>query len=212
MPKAITAVLSDEQKQELLKLRNARTGKNTAERAYYVLLSSEGKSIDEISVQMNRNPHTIRCWIKRYLARGLSGLIDKCSPGRPDQLKADVKKQLNELLRESPKKYGYQQAGWQINLLLDQLNKMIGPVSATTVKRALHEHGWVYKRFSKKTLLSAPSKDEKAAYIEKMGTAIGKQALEHEIEILFADESHFSNEPYVERGWFKRGEKKICPR
>lgn len=60
MPKAIKAVLSDEQKQELLKLRNARTGKNTAERAYYVLLSSEGKSIDEMSEQMNRNPHTIR--------------------------------------------------------------------------------------------------------------------------------------------------------
>jgi len=28
------------------------------------------------------------------------------------------------------------------------------------------------------------------------------------IEILFEDESHFNNEPYVERSWFKRGEKK----
>lgn len=209
MPKAITAVITEEQKQELLKLRKARTGNNTAERAYYVILSSEGKTIDEISVQMNRNPHTIRCWIKRYLQYGLSGLMDKCSPGRPDQLKAKVKKQLNELLNESPKKYGYQHAGWQINLLLDQLNKTIGLVSATTVKRALHEHGWVYKRFSKKTPLNAPSKEEKAAHIEKMVAAIGKKGLEHEIEVLFADESHFSNEPYVERGWFKRGEKKI---
>lgn len=212
MPKAITAVLNAEQKQELLKLRKGRTGRNTSERAYYVLLSSEGKSIEEISKQMNRNPHTIRCWIKRYLTQGLSGLIDKCSPGRPAQLKTDVKERLNELLSDSPKKYGYQQAGWQINLLLDQLNKTIGAVSASTVKRALHEHGWVYKRFSKKTPLNAPSKAEKAAHIEKMVAAIGKQALEHEIEILFADESHFSNEPYVERGWFKRGEKKICPR
>ena len=29
-----------------------------------------------------------------------------------------------------------------------------------------------------------------------------------DIEILFVDESHFSNQPYVSRGWFKRGEKK----
>ncbi|EEZ94636.1 hypothetical protein LLB_3551 [Legionella longbeachae D-4968] len=29
-----------------------------------------------------------------------------------------------------------------------------------------------------------------------------------DIEILFADESHFSNQPYVSRGWFKSGEKK----
>ena len=40
-----------------------------------------------------------------------------------------------------------------------------------------------------------------------MVASLSKQKLEHEIEILFADESHFSNEPYVERGWFKRGQK-----
>lgn len=209
MPKAITAVVTDDQKQELLKLRHSRTGKNTSERAYYVLLSSEGKSIIEISEQMARNPHTIRCWIKRYLRYGMSGLMDKFSNGRPNQLREQVKKQIEQLLEESPKKYGYQQSGWQINLLLDQLNKTIGSVSATTVKRALHEHGWVYKRFSKKPPINAPTKEEKTAHIEKMITAIGKQGLEHEVEVLFADESHFSNEPYVERGWFKRGEKKI---
>jgi hypothetical protein len=35
-----------------------------------------------------------------------------------------------------------------------------------------------------------------------------KQKTAEETEILFADESHFSNQPYVQRGWFKRGEKK----
>ncbi|KTC69022.1 hypothetical protein Lbir_2216 [Legionella birminghamensis] len=211
MPKAITAVITDAQKEELFKLRNSRTGKNTAERAHYVLLSSEGKSINKISEQMARNPHTVRCWIKRYLRYGISGLRDKSSRGRPNQLREEVRKQLNQLLEESPKKYGYQQSGWQINLLLDQLKKTIDSVSATTVKRALHEHGWVYKRFSKKPPINAPTKEEKAAHIEKMVATIEKQGLEHEIEVLFADESHFSNEPYVERGWFKRGEKKIGP-
>jgi transposase len=76
MAKAITAAITAEQKHELLKLRSSRTGKNTAERAYYVLLSSEGKSIAEISSQLKRNPHTVRCWIKRYLRAGISGLID----------------------------------------------------------------------------------------------------------------------------------------
>ncbi|HHM0508194.1 TPA: IS630 family transposase, partial [Legionella pneumophila] len=176
--------------------------------AYYVLLSSSGKSIGEISAQLSRNPHTVRCWIKRYLHFGISGLIDKNSSGRPNQLREKVKEELNQLLSVSPKEYGYQQSGWQINLQLDQLTKTVGSVSATTVKRALHEHGWVYKRYSKKPPLNAPSKEDKAAYIEKMVASLSKQKLEHEIEILFADESHFSNEPYVERGWFKRGEKK----
>ncbi len=31
---------------------------------------------------------------------------------------------------------------------------------------------------------------------------------EHELAILFVDESHFTNEPYVQRGWQRAKEKK----
>jgi hypothetical protein len=35
-----------------------------------------------------------------------------------------------------------------------------------------------------------------------------KKEMPENIEILFSDESHFSNQHYVSRGWFKYGEKK----
>jgi DNA-binding CsgD family transcriptional regulator len=71
MGKAIKVVITQEQKQTLQKLRSSRAGKNIGERAYYILLSSSGKSIGEISAQLGRNPHTVRCWIKRYLRFGI---------------------------------------------------------------------------------------------------------------------------------------------
>jgi hypothetical protein len=52
MGKAIKVVITQEQKQTLLKLRSSRAGKNIGERASYILLSSSGKSIGEISAQL----------------------------------------------------------------------------------------------------------------------------------------------------------------
>jgi transposase len=31
------------------------------------------------------------------------------------------------------------------------------------------------------------------------------------VEVLFADESHWTNEPYVQRGWFRKGQKATVP-
>jgi hypothetical protein len=73
--------------------------------------------------------------------------------------------------------------------------------------KSLNKLGFVYKRFSKTMPENAPSSTEKKARIAEIVEAIGKDTASG-TEILFVDESHFSNQPYVNRGWFKRGEKK----
>ncbi len=118
----IRTKLSSEEEQALKNLRHSRTGSTHAERAYYVLLSFKGLSPDEIAKQLNRNPHTIRCWLKRYRATGISGHEDIKGSGRPRGLRENAKQLLGELLDSSPKKYGYPQSGWQINLLISQLS------------------------------------------------------------------------------------------
>ena len=55
--------------------------------------------------------------------------------------------------------------------------------------------------------LNSPSSAEKKRRIGEIVDSI-KQYSPEDIEIFFADESHFSNQPYVSRGWFKCGEKK----
>lgn len=208
MPKPINVTLSIEEREALESLRRSRTSGNHAERAHYVLLAEQGISAGQIGKQLTRNPHTIRCWIKRYLSRGIPGLCDIKGTGRPNHLRKGAKKLLPKLLEDSPKNYGYQQAGWQLNLLIEQLSKKLGNISEKTVVRALHELGWVYKRFSKTLPADAPTKEEKIIRINEINNTIKQERSKGDCEILFCDESHFSNEPYVQRGWFKRGEKK----
>lgn len=180
---------------------------NIGERAHYVLLSGDGKSVKEIATQLSRNEHTIRLWLKRYKTEGISGLETHQKPGRPVKKAVIIESQLEELLNKSPQDYGYQEAGWQISILRHWFEKQGLSACDNTLAKALNKLGFVYKRFSKTLPENAPSADEKKVRINAIVDEIGKHSA-RDIEVLFVDESHFSNQPYVSRGWFKCGEKK----
>jgi transposase len=118
----IRILLSEEEKAALNRLRRDQKS-NICERAHYVLLSDSGKSVSEIVTHLNRNGHTIRLWLKRYLEEGIAGLKTKKQPGRPAKKALAIESQVQELLNKSPQDYGYQEAGWQINLLRDWFAK-----------------------------------------------------------------------------------------
>jgi transposase len=198
--------LNQEEKTALNQLR-AHQNSNIGERVHYLLLSNEGKSIPEIADHLSRNKHTIRLWIKRYLNEGISGLTNQKQPGRPAKKAPIIELQLEELLNKSPQEYGYQEAGWQLNILRDWFSKKGVQACDNTLVKSLNKLGFVYKRFSKTMPENAPSSTEKKERIAEIVEAIGKDTAS-DTEILFVDESHFSNQPYVNRGWFKRGEKK----
>ena len=127
--------------------------------------------------------------------------------GRP-RLKGDfISSKLEELLSVTPQEYGYQEAGWQINILRDWFSRQGCDACENTIVKALKQLGYVYKRFSKAIPKNVSTPEEKRDMIEKMINTINSQPI-NDIEILFEDESHFSNQPFVGRGWFKQGEKK----
>ncbi len=64
--------------------------------------------------------------------------------------------------------------------------------------------GYVYKRPSKTVPGSALSQEEKREAVENMGREI-QEIIQKKDTIIYAlDESHFSTEPYLIRGWFKK--------
>ncbi|MFQ5646797.1 MAG: helix-turn-helix domain-containing protein, partial [bacterium] len=65
--------LTEAEKLELERYRGQSSSQNS-EKAFMVMLNSEGKSAVKIGEQLNRNPHTVRHWLKSYLAKGLAGL------------------------------------------------------------------------------------------------------------------------------------------
>ena len=74
--------LSAEEQWSLNRLRLMKNS-NIGERAHYVLLCGEGKSVKEIATQLGRNEHTIRLWLTRYKSAGICGLETHQKPGRP---------------------------------------------------------------------------------------------------------------------------------
>lgn len=198
--------LTEEERTALTRLRLERKS-NVGEHAHYVLLAASGMSAPEISRHLNRNIITIRLWLNRYVKEGISGLTSHKSPGRPAKKAPMIETHLEELLSKSPRDYGYQEAGWQLNLLRDFFEKKGCKACDNTLVKSLNKLGYVYKRFSKAIPQNAPTAIEKK---EKVGEIVEriKQEPPENIEILFLDESHFSNQPYVSRGWFKCGEKK----
>lgn len=198
--------LSAEEKAKLNRLRLKKKS-NIGERAHYVLLSDEGHSVKGIASHLSRNEHTIRLWLNRYLMDGITGLNSRSNPGRPAKKAPVIESQLQELLSKSPQEYGYQEAGWQINILRDWFAKQGLHACTNTLVKALNRLDFVYKRFSKTLPTNSPSATEKKARVKEIVEEVGKNTAT-DIEILFVDESHFSNQPYVTRGWFKSGEKK----
>lgn len=198
--------LNEDEKAALTRLRREQKS-NIGERAHYVLLSNTGKSVSEIAKHLSRNGHTVRLWLKRYLEEGIAGLKTKKPPGRPAKKAPAIELQVQELLDKSPQDYGYQEAGWQINLLRDWFAKQGIHACDNTIVKSLNKLGYVYKRFSKTLPENAPTPEQKQARISDIVVDISKHSAT-DIEIMFVDESHFSNQPYVNRGWFKCGEKK----
>jgi transposase len=114
--------LSTEEKVLLNRLRRSQKS-SQGERAAYVLLSNEVKSVSEIAKQVNSNKHTIRLWLKRYIREGITGLQTRNKSGRPAIKSSLLELQFGELLDSTPQAYGYQEAGWQINILRDWFKK-----------------------------------------------------------------------------------------
>jgi transposase len=114
--------LTESERLELTQLRLERNT-NIGERAYYVLLADSGKSAPQIAKHLQRNIITIRLWLNRYIESGISGLKNDHPPGRPGKKALAIGNHLQSMLCKSPPDYGYQEAGWQINIFRDFLEK-----------------------------------------------------------------------------------------
>jgi transposase len=213
MAQAPMSIRLRESDRKALEKQRYQRKNNLWERAQYVLRLSKGDSIGEISLLFGRHAHTIRAWIKRYQQQGLSGLTSVTPPGRPSLKQAKVEYQLETVLSAAPPDYGYIQEGWSMGILLDHFAKEHKlKLSVSTLSRALKKKGYVYKRLSKTMPIKAPCAADKKEIMQTLVAALKKETNNPDVELFFEDESHFSNEPYVSRGWFKRGEKKRLPR
>ena len=109
------------------------------------------------------------------------------------------------ILSDSPIKQGYQDSAWTVPLIAHHARAQLDfTVSRDTVVRALKDMGYTYKRPSKTVPGTAPSPEEKRSAMRRMAEEVKELTKKKDSVVYALDESHFSTEPYLVRGWFKK--------
>lgn len=199
--------LNKAEREQLIRLREGGISEHS-EKILMVLLSDQGKSPINIAEQIQRNPHTVRDWLKRYQKEGINGFQREYSPGRPNRIRKSITSIIKDIIEESPTRYGFQSNSWTAQLMVDYLRKHGIKSSIDTVKRALKDLGYTYKRPSKTVPKTAPGRKEKTSHMLKLLERIKEEIQQGECELYALDETGFSTDPYLHRGWIKRGQKK----
>lgn len=205
----IRVTLSDEEKMKLVKLREGSISEHS-EKALMVLLSHEGKSPFEIGEILQRNPHTVRDWLKRYKNEGIEGFRRLTSPGRPADKRNSGKAIILEIIDKNPSEYGFHANSWTAQLILEYLKAEHGiTTSVDTIKRTLKKMDYSFKRPTKAVPSDTLTDEEKRTVVQNLITEIQSSIQQTEPHEIFSiDESHFSTDPFMSRGWIRRGEKK----
>lgn len=200
----IRVKLNNEKEKQLEKHRKQTSSKDS-EKALMVIMNNEGNSSVKIALRLKRNPHTVRKWLKRYQQNGEKGLERLYSLGRPKCLRERTKSYIGEIIDNPPEGFGYQDRLWTVALIVHYLKSQKElNASEDTVERSLRDMGYRYKRPAKSVSAKAPSKEEKIKRIKKMVEEIKELTMQRDCEIFALDESHFSTEPYIVKGWQKK--------
>lgn len=204
--KTIRIFLNGSAREALLELRQ-KSGDYRSERALAVLHCADGKRPCEIAEMLKRSSQTVCQWLHAYQRDGFAGLNRTFSPGRPSVRQTKLIPMLSEYLSKSPRDYGWGEDVWSIKVIMAQFQKDNGfSIGRHTVIRALHDEGFSSKRAKKTVPVCAPSKEDKLAQVRAIAAQIVQLRMSEDVEVMFLDESHFSTDPYVIRGWSKRGE------
>jgi len=198
---------------QITELNLAKTNSAIPEkRIIAILLSNSGMLAKEIGRIVGYNGATTRKHLQSYLQNGLQGLVMGRSTGRRSKINESLIPFLKKCLMTSPTEYGWDKSTWDSTIIIKSFEKEHKEsISHDSVSRAMKKLNYSYKRPQKSPSVNAPSREEKRARIEVIIAEIKAGIGNEDCEIFCSDESHFTNEPYLTRGYFKKGREGIDP-
>jgi transposase len=130
--------------------RQLKHTKNAAlyRRTLAILEVADGKPLVQVAGALGVTRQTVYNWIEAYTQHyDPVALLDAARSGRPAMWTPDLDELVPTLLQGSPMEWGYNAANWTVPLLGAQFASWDGRwLSPTTIRRRLHELGYVWKR------------------------------------------------------------------
>lgn len=129
----ISISAADRERMERL-VRDRNTPQKVVWRARIVLLASDGLTAEAIAAAVGKSPLTVRRWRRRYVAKGVDGLLkDATRPSRVTPLSPEkIKQVVHMTLHEKPPNATH----WSVRSMAAATG-----ISHTSVQRIWHAHG-----------------------------------------------------------------------
>jgi transposase len=196
-------IAREEQAQMLAALRRARYGYLLA--LHVLLLCAAGRTPSEIAAYLFCSRSSVYRTVRAYRTGTLAFTFNEEGQLRPPirttVLLPTLRRSLLALLKTVPQTYGWCRTRWSCATLALTLQAKRGlTVSAETLRRWLHEVGWVWKRAKLAAKDNDPHRIERLARIRFVFEHL--QACE---AMIFADELDISLLPKVGAAWMPKG-------
>ena len=204
MPKAtIVDIPVAEQARMVAELRRARYGYLLA--LHLLLLCAAGRTPSEIAAVLFCSRSSVYRVVKAYRAGTLMCDCPAAAEARRARVRVltpTLQRSLLAMLGTVPWAYGWCRTRWSCATLALELQvRRGGQVSAETVRRWLHELGWVWKR------AKLAAKDDDTQRVEKLARIRFRfEHLPAQAALFFADELDIPLLPKVGYQWMPQGE------
>lgn len=145
-----TLVLTPRERAELERLARHTDGADQLRRVNALLALADGTGASAVARSQRVGRSTLYEWVARFdehRRRDLhAATTTRTAPGRSRELRDRVATRVGELMGKPPGEFGYRHTNWTADLLIDRLKKEGIEASDSTVRRALHEAGYRWKR------------------------------------------------------------------
>ena len=157
-PIELRAVTSEELT-ELDELYRRTKNVHVRNRAQMILLSAEKQmTAPQIAKIVRQNEQTVRRWMKRFNAEGVSGLEDRPKSGAPQRISREYRERLLVVVRRRPRSLEQPYSLWTLQRLADFMAEETGlRVSTESVRLILKANDIVISRPQHK--VSSPDPD-----------------------------------------------------
>jgi transposase len=204
----IVDIPAAEQARMLAELRRARYGYLLA--LHLLLLCAAGRPPSEIAAVLFCSRSSVYRVVRAYRAGALTleePAAENPSRARVRTLTPSLKRSVLAILKTVPRACGWCRTRWSCATLALEVQARRGvQVSAETVRRWLHELGWVWKRAKLAAKDDDPQRVEKVARIRAVFEHLPAKAA-----LFFADELEISLLPKVGSQWMPKGEQVEVP-
>jgi transposase len=145
-----TLVLTARERAELERLARSTADAAQLRRVNALLALADGQGASAVARAQRIGRSTIYEWVDRFdehRRRDLhAATTTRTAPGRARDLRDRVRRRVAELLERSPGEFGHRHTNWTTELLIVRLGREGLVASDSTVRRAIHEAGYRWKR------------------------------------------------------------------